>query len=169
MTITLQAISVAELEIFAASGTPEGIASGAAEGALPPPHVAIRSLSQMQEGKSAFWCSTFYMVRNSDRLIVGSCGFKDAPLNGRVEIGYGVSPNCRKQGVATAAVGALLDLAFATEGVSEVLAQVNPTNDASTGVVRKLNFKSNGMERDKHDELLVQWLAHKPSSLQSNI
>jgi len=169
MSISLQAISIAELNIFATSGTPEGVASRAAQGALPPPHVAIRSLSQMAEGKSAFWCSTFYMVRNTDGLIVGSCGFKDAPLNGRIEIGYGVSPDCRKQGSATAAVSALLTLAFATGEVHEVLAQVNPANDASIGVVRKLNFVNNGLARDNHDEPLVQWLARKPSWSRSNV
>lgn len=164
MTVTLQPLTVAELHILADSGTPESVASRAAEGALPPPFVAARSLAQLAEGKPLAWCSTFFIVRNADRRIVGGCGFKDAPNGGRVEIGYGVSPDCRNQGIATAAVSELLRLAFASDEVEEVLAQVALTNVASIRVVQKLGFSDHGMKVDKNDELVVQWTLRKPRS-----
>ena len=159
---SLHPYSVAELQTLAASGRPEPVASRAVEGALPPPFVALRSLKQLSEGKSLFWCSTFYIVRNSDRMIIGGCGFKDEPLNGRVEIGYAVSPSCQGRGVATACVGELLRLAFASDEVSEVLAEINPANFASARVVEKLDFERGEMVLDEDQEMAVQWLARKP-------
>lgn len=164
MTVTLQPVSVAELRILADSGTPESVASKAAEGALPPPFVAARSLAQWEEGKPLSWCSTFFIVRNADQRIVGGCGFKDAPTGGRVEIGYGVSPECRNQGVATAAVRELLRLAFASGEIEEVLAQVSLMNISSIRVVQKLGFDEHGMKVDKNNEMLVQWTLQKPAS-----
>lgn len=162
MGITLQSISIADLHVLAESGLPDSTAGRTEEGALPPPHVAKRSLGQLREGKDEFWCCTFYIVRDADRFVVGSCGFKDAPSDGRVEIGYGVSPACRNQGVATHAVRDLLRLAFATDAVTEVLAQVNPTNTSSTRVVEKIGFVKTGTKADEEGELLVQWVIRKP-------
>lgn len=102
---------------------------------------------------------TYTMHRRADQALVGSCGFKDAPRQGRVEIGYGVAPDCRNQGVATAAVAALLDLAFSSGDVHQVLAQIDPDNRSSTRVVEKLGFRAEGTRTAEHDEVLVQWVA----------
>ena len=161
MTFKLQAISLADLKIMALSAIPRSIAARVAEDALPPAFVALRALSLIEEDKSLYGCGTFYIVRDSDQTIVGSCGFKYPPAAGCVEIGYGVSSSCRKQGAATAAVQALLDLAFATEEVNQVLAQVNLDNAASSRVVQKLNFENSGVKLDEYNEPAVQWLAHK--------
>lgn len=161
MMIALQPISVVALEALAESRTPAGIASIALDGSLPPGFVARRSLDQLAQGKPWQWCSGFYMLRISDHRVVGSCGFKDAPASGRIEIGYGVAPLCRNQGLASSAVRALLRLAFASESVREVLAQVNPSNLASIRVVTKLGFKHAGMQTDRDGEVLVQWVSKK--------
>lgn len=91
-------------------------------------------------------------------LIVGSCGFKNEPVDGQVEIGYGMSPEARNQGYATAAVAELVALARSPGNVDAVLAQVNRTNIASTRVVQKLQFKPDGERLDHEGELLVQWI-----------
>ncbi|MCY7389210.1 MAG: GNAT family N-acetyltransferase [Burkholderiales bacterium] len=158
MSVTLIPISIGDLRALVESRIPDGIASRALEEALPPAFVARRSLEQIAAGKPVHWCTSFYMLRIADGNIAGSCGFKDAPANGRVEIGYGVSTVCRNQGVATAAITALLKIAFASGIVNEVLAQVNPDNIASTRVVEKLGFKSDGLKTDESNEVLVQWL-----------
>lgn len=160
MTFILRAISDTGLRALAALGRPEDIALHAATDAFPPPFVALRALAMLPPGGLSSAPSTFYIVRCTDRLVVGSCGFKHAPIGGRVEIGYGVSPACRNEGAATAAVAQLLRLAFAREGVTEVLAQIHPANDASTQVVRKLAFERGGLVDDGEEEL-VQWLARK--------
>jgi [ribosomal protein S5]-alanine N-acetyltransferase len=157
MPISLHQISLSELHELATSRVPPALVARAEEGALPPPFVAARSLQHIAQGKSLSWCSTFYIVRDLDNKIIGSCGFKNEPFAGCVDIGYGISPDCRGKGAATAAVEMLLAIAFKA-GVERVLAEVNPANFASTRVVEKLDFKKSGTRVDEGDELLVRWV-----------
>lgn len=157
--VTLRLVPVDDLRAIAASETPA--AERFIDGALPPPFVAERALRQLAEGKPAFWCSTFYIVRESDGYIVGGCGFKDEPYGDRVEIGYAVAPACMRQGIGSAAVGALLELAFQSGEASEVLAQVEPSNVASTCLVRKLGFIRLGIATDEDGTTVFRWLARQ--------
>lgn len=163
MTIYLHPLSPRDLRALAAASFPAALPGPAVDGALPPAFVAERALGQLDAGKNPYWCSTFLIVRQSDDGIVGACGFKDEPVNGCVEIGYGVAPACRGQGVATAAVSALLRTAFASRDVDDVLAQVNPDNIGSTRVVRALGFEARGTVIDDEGEPLVQWLMRRSS------
>jgi [ribosomal protein S5]-alanine N-acetyltransferase len=155
--ITLDPIPVSDLAILAESIVPAELRGIALEGALPPAFVAARSLDQIHGGKPTRWCSTFY-IRETDQTIVGGCGFKDAPCNGRVEIGYAVSPLRRNRGIATSAVRSLVSLAFESGEVSEILAQVNEINSPSTRVVEKLGFLSSSVLTDQYNTALVQWV-----------
>ena len=158
MPFTLQPLTHQQLCHLAESRIPPELESRVAEGALPPAFVAARSLAQLAEGKSEFWCSRFLIVRDTDEQVVGSCGFKDEPKAGRVVIGYGVSARYRHQGAASAAVKALLKLAF-SNGVSEVIAEILPSNVASVAVVEKFGFNSTGTRVTEDNETLIQWLA----------
>ena len=111
------------------------------------------------KGKPNSWCTTYFMVQHPQNLVVSACGFKGHPVTGRVEIGYGVSPALRGQGHASAAVQTLLAIAFSSDRVNEVLAQVGTKNPASTRVVAKLGFTASGTRVDEDDEILVQWIA----------
>jgi ribosomal-protein-alanine N-acetyltransferase len=164
MSFTLQPISRADLQALADAGVPDGVAGRTADGALPPPFVARRSLGQLAQGQEELWCHGFYIVRNTDGLVVGGCGFKGAPMCGQVEIGYAVSPACRNQGAATQGVRELIQRAFATDAVNEILAQVNPTNASSTRIVQKLGFVKGEVETGEGGELLVQWVLRKASA-----
>jgi RimJ/RimL family protein N-acetyltransferase len=113
IALVLHALSTPELEALSA-GTYSSRRLTIAEGALPPAHVAIRALRLLCEGQTEPWCSTYFMVQNPQQLVVGACGFKGAPVQGRVEIGYGVSPGMRGQGHASAAVKALLAIALSS-------------------------------------------------------
>lgn len=157
MLIRLHLLDLAELRALAASRIPEQYAARIAAGALPPAFVAQRALDALAAGKSAHWCATFLMLRAADRMVVGACGFKDIPAHGQVEIGYGVAPACRGQGIATAAVGALVRTAFADAQVAWVLAQIDPGNTASARVVAKLGFDAGASVTDTDGETLVQW------------
>ena len=130
------------------------------EDALPPPFVVTRSLAQIAEGKSPYWCATFLIVRNEDNTIVGGCGFKNEPIANRVEIGYGIAPSCRRQGAASQAISKLLTLAYAGDA-AEVLAEVLPENFASAEVVRRLGFIDTGRRVDEAGETVVLWVASK--------
>jgi RimJ/RimL family protein N-acetyltransferase len=156
MTFSLQPLSVTELEALAASRVPEPLVPRLEQGALPPAFVAARALKLRAEGQPEPWSSTFLIVDDEEGKIVGGCGFKTAPDDGRVELGYGVAPAARGRGAATAAVKMLLDKAFEA-GAQEVVAEVVPTNHASMRVVQKAGFVPSGSRVDDAGEHVVRW------------
>lgn len=163
MTFTLQRISEADLQLLANNIMPAALANRLAEDALAPPHVAQRALDYLRAGAAEAWCGIYHIIRESDGVVVGGCGFKHPPRQGEVEIGYGVSPACRKQGAATAAVGELCRLAFARPSVNTVLAHINPDNLPSMRVAQRLNFVRGEMTIDEDGELVAQWRLTKPA------
>ncbi|NHZ78587.1 GNAT family N-acetyltransferase [Massilia sp. CCM 8695] len=163
MTIILQLLGVADLRTLAASRIPDQMAGRAAAGALPPAFVAQRALGLLEAGKSAAWCASFLMLRASDHMVVGACRFKDIPVDGQVEIGYGVAPACRGQGIATAAVRELARIAFADAAVERVLAQIDQDNTASARIAARLGFAAGATLTDADGDRLVQWVLGKPA------
>ncbi len=155
--IALQQIPLHDLRELAAARIPVAQQARAIVDALPPPFVAARALRHIESGKAEDWCATFYVVRTADDKIVGSCGFKDEPVAGRVEIGYGIAPPCQGQGVATAAVKQLLQHAF-EQGANQAMAEILPDNIASTRVVEKLNFRRVGTRIDEAGDWVVEWV-----------
>ncbi|NHZ37419.1 GNAT family N-acetyltransferase [Massilia rubra] len=161
MTIILQLLSLADLRTLAAARIPRHLTTHAAPGALPPPFVAQRALALIEAGKSPAWCATFVMLRVSDQMVVGACGFKDEPQDGQVEIGYAVSSDWHGQGIATEGVAELARIAFASGAVERVLAQIAPGNTASLRVVGKLGFEPGATVVDAEGDTLVQWVLRK--------
>lgn len=157
MPFSLLQLSYADLQDLAASRVPAHLSLRVEEGALPPPFVAARSLGLCANGHPEPWSTSFLIVRNEDDRIVGSCGFKTAPANGRVEVGYGVAEAARGQGAATKAVALLVAKAFSA-GAKSVLAEVVPENHASAKVVQKNGFILTGAQNDKNGEYVVQWV-----------
>ncbi|MBC7602761.1 MAG: GNAT family N-acetyltransferase, partial [Ramlibacter sp.] len=143
---------------IAQAHAPSNLAGRIAAEALPPPRVGQRALLRLADGKSPYWCAIFLIVRNADDVVVGSCCFKNEPQDGRVEIGYGIAPECRRQGAARAAVLTLLQLAGAASATA-VLAQVNPENVASACVVRGAGFIDTGTREDELGETVTHWVA----------
>jgi RimJ/RimL family protein N-acetyltransferase len=134
---------------------------GCSENERLPAFVAERAIQMLRAGVPERWARPFYILRCFDQVIMGSCGFKHAPINGRVELGYGVFALYQRQGFATAAVAELMRLAFLTKEVDEVLAQINPENVASIKVVQKLGFERGESFVDEDGEPLVQWIASR--------
>ncbi len=86
------------------------------------------------------------------RRIIGSAGFHAPPdPDGRVEIGYRVEPDYRRQGVATEVVHALLDWAAHEHDVQRFRASVAPHNMASLAIVGRLGFRQTGVQIDDID------------------
>lgn len=78
-----------------------------------------------------------------DGQVVGDVGFHGPPAADgpvEVEIGYGIVPPCRGRGIATAACGQLLELAW-RQGAGTVLAETEPPNLASRRVLQRLGFR----------------------------
>ena len=157
MPFSLLQLSKPELEALAASRTPEGLEHRAEPHSMPPAFVAARALKLLAAGHPTPWATTFLIVENEDHKIVGACGFKDAPMNGRVQVGYGVAPLAQGKGAATAALKLLMEMAFRA-GEKEVMAEILPTNQASARVVEKLGFAVVGSRVDNEGEYVVQWV-----------
>ena len=139
-----------------ASGLAPAALGATVPGALPPAFVAARALDQLAVGTPAEWCATFY-IQNAQGVIVGGCGFKGAPTEGEVEIGYAVAPAFREAGAGAAAVRRLLEIAARAPQVSHVVANVAPDNVASTRLVQRLGFVAKGEWIDWSGERLVRW------------
>ncbi len=157
---SLQQLSRLELEEIAAARVPESLAPRLEQGSLPPALVATRSLAIAAQGHPEPWATSFLIVRNDDTRIVGGCGFKTFPKDGRVEVGYGVAPDAQGRGAATEALKLLVTKAFEA-GVAEVLAEVTPMNMASVHVVQKAGFVQAGSRVDDDHEYVVQWVMRR--------
>jgi RimJ/RimL family protein N-acetyltransferase len=90
--------------------------------------------------------------------VLGGCGFKTAPINRRVEIGYGIAVSERGKGIATAGISYLLQLARSSGEVREVIAIILPDNIASAKVVSRLGFELTSQVLDEDGEVANQWI-----------
>lgn len=110
-----------------------------------------------QKGFKSPW--TGYLAKLNDEII-GSCGFKSAPRNNRVEIAYYTFPGWEGKGYATEMTGRLLELAYATAPLVLVTARTLPEKSASTTILEKLGFVCEGDVFDPDDGLVWEWAAH---------
>lgn len=82
----------------------------------------------------------YRITRLTDGLAIGGIGFKGRPLDGSVEIGYGLVPSARGLRYAAEAVAGLLGLAVQL-GVREVTAETDPGNVASQRTLTRAGFE----------------------------
>jgi len=157
VTFSLHQLSIPELQDIAADLAPAHLVHRLEPGALPPQFVATRALALLKDGHAEAWSCTYLIARDEDERIVGGCGFKGSPKSGTVEIGYAVAPSAQGQGAATSAVQLLLAQAF-SNGAHEVIAEINPTNQASIRVVAKAGFFEIGTRVDESNEWVTRWV-----------
>jgi RimJ/RimL family protein N-acetyltransferase len=88
----------------------------------------------------------FYRItRLADGRAIGGIGFKGQPVDGCVEIGYGLTPSTRGDGYAAEAVVAILALA-AEHGLSKVIADTTLDNIASQLTLSRAGFRLVGAD-----------------------
>ena len=100
-----------------------------------------------------------WLIEHSERRIVfGSAGFKGKPdEEGEIEIGYGISPNFRRQGYTFEAARALVDWAFAFPDVKILVAECLPNNAGSARILEKLGMTNLGIRGG-----YIRWKLLKP-------
>ncbi len=102
----------------------------------------IRALESGQNAEG--WGMWYWLLRNShsNRLkLIGHGGFKSKPDDkGVVEIGYAITQEHRRCGLATEACGAMIDWAFSHSHVQCVTAETFPDLLPSIGVMKKLGM-----------------------------
>ena len=103
----------------------------------------------------------YLVVENGD--CVGTCGFKSPPQNNRVEIAYFTFPGHESRGVATRMATELITLATNKMPALIVAAQTLPEDNASTSVLKKLQFRFVGTVDHPEDGLVWEWQLNNPS------
>jgi RimJ/RimL family protein N-acetyltransferase len=93
-----------------------------------------------------------------DGVCVGTCAFKSAPRDGRVEIAYFTFPRDQGRGVATRMATELVRLAREADPSVAVAAQTLPEESASTTILRKLGFRLVGEAKHPVDGRVWEWL-----------
>lgn len=91
-----------------------------------------------------------------DGQVAGMGSFKGPVVEGEVEIGYGVAPSARGQGVATLLAQGLTHDALAM-GAKCVVAHTNPENSASIRVLQKSAFLLEGPVSTLADGEVLRW------------
>jgi RimJ/RimL family protein N-acetyltransferase len=109
-------------------------------------------LARMRASKAADpWVHTFRVMRQDTGSIIGNCGFKGPPVDGVVEIAYGIHPDHEGKGYATEVARALVDYASSCEQVRVVRAHTLPDAAASKRVLKKCGFRYVGETVDPED------------------
>ena len=103
------------------------------------------------------WTLGLGIVLRATSTVIGQCGFKGPPADGRVEIAYGVDPDYQGRGYATEAATALVEYAFGRDDVSVVLAHTLEKDNASARVLRRCQFECLGTVVDSEDGLVWRW------------
>jgi len=105
------------------------------------------------------------VVLRSNRGVIGSINLKGMPdKDGTVEIGWGISEDYRRRGIATRATEAVMEWAFSQPGVKRVIATIPRNNTRSERVAQRLGMKQTGeMQRG-----LPVWAKEKGESAKTN-
>lgn len=170
VAVMLQRIGTKDLLALAQGEVPPDVRDRHAADSLPPPFVAVRALALQRaaaaaasgDGGGGSLAGAIFFMQVGER-VVGSCGFKDAAEDGWVEIGYGVAPGWQRQGVATQGVAALCELAFAGGSVQYVRACIEPHNDASAALARRLGFVAGSPVIEEDGTCVVVWTLAAPA------
>jgi ribosomal-protein-alanine N-acetyltransferase len=100
-----------------------------------------------EDAREESWRIRLIRLREN-RMVIGSVNLKGLPReNGDVEIGWGVSPEYQKRGIATEAARAVIEWAFSQEGVKRVTATIPEDNVASIRVAEHLGMNPTGEKR----------------------
>ncbi len=108
-------------------------------------------------------------LAEQDGQLVGMCGFKSPPQNGRIEIAYGTTPGNEGRGIATQMARQLVQMARETEEGITVVAQTLPEEGASTAILRKLDFVLTGTVYHPEDGDEWEWHLAKADGADSTL
>jgi RimJ/RimL family protein N-acetyltransferase len=109
----------------------------------------------------AAWGTRLFLSGEPPEL-VGWGGFKGPPDEGFVEIGYEIAAARRRQGLASAAVAAMLAEAFADARVKGVLAHTRPERNPSNHLLENAGFVHAG-EIEEQGELAWRFILGRPA------
>ena len=87
------------------------------------------------------WYVVAYPTASTPATLVAGAGYFGPPTaEGLLEIGYSVSDQWRRQGIASEIVATLVNHGWQQPGVTRIIAHTMPDNPASIGVLTKNGF-----------------------------
>lgn len=97
----------------------------------------------VQHPAEAGWWMWFVLRTEAGaaRTLIGSGGYKGPPVDGTVEVGYGIVSEQRRRGYATEVTRGLLSRAFERPDVRRAIAETLPELVGSIGVLEKCGFR----------------------------
>jgi ribosomal-protein-alanine N-acetyltransferase len=108
-----------------------------------------------------FWA----ICRHAGAPLVGFCGFRRADDTAEVELLYGLTAECRGQGLATEACIAALSYFWATSSCSRVYARTDPPNQKSIAVMERLGMCYLGVQHGSQSQPLVTYALDRPKHI----
>lgn len=113
--------------------------------------------------EAARWSSCWF-VHRAEAALIGLGGYKGAPTDGAVEIGYALAPSYRGRGLAREAVAALIEHAFQAEEVDRVVAHTLAEPNASTRLLQHFGLINTDTIDDPDDGTIWRWeLSRSPA------
>ena len=94
-----------------------------------------------RENEQYYWRSFWLIIRKTDRVVVGSCSFKNTPnALKEVEIGYGLGKTHEHNGYMTECIKEFSSWALKQDGVQNVIAETEIDNLLSENVLIRCKF-----------------------------
>jgi RimJ/RimL family protein N-acetyltransferase len=92
-----------------------------------------------------------------ENQLVGTCGFKSGPRDGKVEIAYFTFPQFEERGIASAMAAQLVDISLKEAPGILVTAQTLAERNASHRILEKLGFQHCNTIDHPEDGLIWEW------------
>lgn len=128
-----------------------------ADGGLGPPAVLEMLRGLADTIRPTFAPAAWMIVRDNE--VVGLCSIIKPPAAAIVEIGYGIADSRQGRGLASLAVGEVLDWARGDDRVATVTAETSINNPSSQKVLERNGFFRIGTRVDEEDGALICWSA----------
>jgi [ribosomal protein S5]-alanine N-acetyltransferase len=109
------------------------------------------------------WSLGYTVIERESKASVGGCAFKGPPVDGTVEIAYGIDEPHRCKGYATEAANGLTEFALIQDQVHVVRAHSKTDNGPSARVLEKCGFEQRGEVMDPEDGLVCRWERVRPA------
>lgn len=151
-----------ELVAINVSGAPVRAVGELVEAALQ--SLAATAIMYRESGFEPPWIG--YLAVESG-VGVGTCAFKSAPRDGRVELAYFTFPGHEGRGLATRMCTELVTLARMAQPDIVITAQTRPERSASTRVLEKSGFRLVGARDHPEDGRVWEWQLTPPATAQS--
>jgi RimJ/RimL family protein N-acetyltransferase len=110
-------------------------------------HAYIESINRCFSARSLF---QWVLERHSDRRVIGTCTLAHLDeQNGKAELGFALAHDTWGQGLAYEATSRAIDFAFDELRLRRLEADVDPRNERSMAMLRKLSFTVEGHLRER--------------------